>query len=401
MVEDFKNFNESLLKNYPETYVALANAVPESTVLSTGVFSIDHMLKGGLPENKFITFTGKEGGTKSAVALKTAAQALKKYPKKGVLWVDAENVFDRRWAAINGIEDLERVTVVRDAAGNTIVDIVQGAMRSGGFSLIVIDSIPALIPQEEDKTSAHDHLYARKAHLCGRLLDKITALFSTVQAAHSKLTVIGINQVRHNMSMFGGEFKQAGGQAVKHMNRATLWFAKKDAKKETVKDSVIKERTVSCEIVCKLEKGICSGEAKTSYHYYKTPDCPQGLSGVSNAEDLLKEAKNLGLVDAPSHGYKTLLLTGERFKTRDALFQYVRDNPLIYQRLYQDIISWVRRAELMTAFPHDGYLGCAKIDDSTIKKQYNLKGDLVYPPEFSNELKKDVQQTKSTKGKKA
>lgn len=205
----------------------------------TGILSLDIAWGGGVARGRVHVLRGEYSSGKTLVMLKTVAAfqrycrscgnpAFKwdeiqmkrtkvncgcpRYIPARALWVDAENVWDSQWAARMGV-DLDQLFVARAEAGEDVVDIVDGGIRSGNFDIIVVDSLAALTPQEEIDGSAADKQMGAQARLIGKALRKFTA-GQLAAAAHCIPTVLMSNQIRMKIGVvYGNPETSPGGKA--------------------------------------------------------------------------------------------------------------------------------------------------------------------------------------------
>jgi len=75
--------------------------------------------------------------------------------KKFVFFVDAEQAFDPKYAENIGI-DLNYFFVIQPDHGEQAFEAIKGAIASGAFSYIVVDSVSALTPKSEFEKTAEE-----------------------------------------------------------------------------------------------------------------------------------------------------------------------------------------------------------------------------------------------------
>src|SRR3989338_2107775 len=116
-------------------------------VIPTGSLAVDMALGvGGVPRGRVIEIYGPESSGKTTLALHIVANA----QKTGGLcaYVDAEHALDPEYAKRIGgkINDL---LISQPDNGEQALEIVETLVRSGGVSLVVVDSVAALTPRAE------------------------------------------------------------------------------------------------------------------------------------------------------------------------------------------------------------------------------------------------------------
>jgi recombination protein RecA len=95
--------------------------------------------------------------------------------------------------------------------GEQALEICETLVRSGALSVIVIDSVAALVPRAELEGDMGDAHMGLQARLMSQALRKLTGTVS-----RSNTTVIFINQIREKIGvMFGNPETTTGGRALK------------------------------------------------------------------------------------------------------------------------------------------------------------------------------------------
>jgi recombination protein RecA len=204
-----------------------AEAEPVESI-STGSIALDRALgTGGLPRGRLVEIYGQEMSGKTTIALHVVANAQR---AGGVCaFIDAEHCMDPPYAERLGVTTAE-LLVSQPDNGEQGLEIADTLVKSGGITLLVIDSVAALVPRAElegDMGDAHMGLHAR---LMGAAMRKLGGA-----AHHTNTTIIFINQLRMNIGNmgFGSPYVTTGGKALKFYASVRL-----DVKKiETLKNS--------------------------------------------------------------------------------------------------------------------------------------------------------------------
>ena len=177
--------------------------------IGTGCLSLDIALGGrGIPRGRIVEIFGPESSGKTTLALTVAAHAQK---DGGVAaFIDAEHALDPTWARRLGV-DLESLLVSQPDTGEQALEICELLVRSGAVSVVVIDSVAALIPRAEIEGDMGDTHVGLQARLMSQAMRKLTGAI-----AKSEVTVIFINQLREKIGvMFGSPETTPGGRALK------------------------------------------------------------------------------------------------------------------------------------------------------------------------------------------
>lgn len=110
--------------------------------IPSGVFTIDWSIGGGFPRGRCTEITGPPSTGKTTTCMIAAAQCVA--AGGNVLWAAAEE-FDWSYAESIGIPaDSRRFAIAHSEEGNVLLDTVIGALRSGFWDLVIIDSIAVL-----------------------------------------------------------------------------------------------------------------------------------------------------------------------------------------------------------------------------------------------------------------
>ena len=178
-------------------------------VIPTGSIALDLALGiGGLPRGRVVEIYGPESSGKTTVALHAVASA---QAAGGVAaFIDAEHALDPEYARALGV-DTDALLVSQPDTGEQALEIADMLIRSGALSIIVIDSVAALVPRAEIEGEMGDSHVGLQARLMSQALRKITGALS-----NSGTTAIFINQLREKIGvMFGSPETTTGGKALK------------------------------------------------------------------------------------------------------------------------------------------------------------------------------------------
>ena len=141
---------KDLNKKYKNNNLVLkANVVPTFTRLQSKAFGLTYVTDGGFAEGTVTEMSGPESSGKTTCAMLTVADCQRKYPNKVCVYIDAETFMDVDFQAkMNGV-DLDRLYYVRPTqmSGEQILDMAMEFLKDPEVGLLVLDSLPALIPQ--------------------------------------------------------------------------------------------------------------------------------------------------------------------------------------------------------------------------------------------------------------
>ena len=204
VVSEIKDkFGEGVIMKLGEVKRVNVEAVP------TGSISLDIALGiGGIPRGRIIEIYGPESSGKTTLTLHIIANAQR---AGGVAaFIDAEHAMDPEYAKRIGV-NINELLISQPDNGEQALDIVETLVSSGQVSVIVVDSVAALVPKAEIEGEMGDSHMGRQARLMSQALRKLTAI-----VARSNTTVIFINQIRMKIGvMFGNPETTTGGNALK------------------------------------------------------------------------------------------------------------------------------------------------------------------------------------------
>jgi recombination protein RecA len=182
---------------------------PPIDVIPTGSITLDAALGvGGLPRGRIVEVYGPEASGKTTVALHAIANA----QAAGGLcaFIDAEHALDPDYASRLGV-DLDNLYVAQPDTGEQALEIADTLVRSGALTLIVIDSVAALVPRAEIEGDMGDSHVGLQARLMSQALRKMAGALN-----NTNTTAIFINQLREKIGvMFGSPETTTGGKALK------------------------------------------------------------------------------------------------------------------------------------------------------------------------------------------
>ena len=178
-------------------------------VLSSGCPSLDRALGcGGYPRGRVVEIYGPESSGKTTLTLHAIAQAQQ---QGGVAaFIDAEHALDVHYARALGV-DVDQLLVSQPDTGEQALDILETLVRSGACSIIVIDSVAALVPKAEIEGDMGDTHVGLQARLMSQALRKLTGI-----THRTDTTLMFINQLRMKIGVtFGSPETTTGGNALK------------------------------------------------------------------------------------------------------------------------------------------------------------------------------------------
>ncbi len=178
-------------------------------VIPSGSISLDIAMGiGGYPKGRIIEIYGPESSGKTTFALHAIAEAQRLGGR--VAFIDAEHSLDPKYAANLGVNTDELILSQPDN-GEQALEICEALVRSGAISVVVIDSVAALVPQAEIEGEMGDSHVGLQARLMSQALRKLSGVINKTNTI-----CIFINQLREKVGvMFGNPETTPGGRALK------------------------------------------------------------------------------------------------------------------------------------------------------------------------------------------
>ena len=192
------------------------NEVRKIDVIPSGSIALDVALGiGGYPKGRIIEIYGPESSGKTTFALHAIAEAQKLGGRAA--FIDAENSLDPQYAKKLGV-NIDELLLSQPDNGEQALEICEALVRSGAISVIVIDSVAALVPQAEIEGEMGDTHVGLQARLMSQALRKLAGVINKTNTI-----AIFINQLREKVGvMFGNPETTPGGRALKFYSSVRL-----------------------------------------------------------------------------------------------------------------------------------------------------------------------------------
>ena len=291
------------------------NAV-DMPAISTGSLGLDLALGiGGLPKGRIIEIYGPESSGKTTLALHVVAEAQKQGGT--CAYVDAEHALDPIYARKLGVK-IDDLLISQPDTGEQALEIADTLVRSGTISVLVVDSVAALVPKAELEGDMGDQHMGLQARLMSQALRKLTA-----SVARTNTLVIFINQIRMKIGvMFGNPETTTGGNALKFYASVRMDIRRIGS----IKDH---EDVIGNQTRVKIVKNKVAPPFKTVDF-----DILYG-EGVSKMGELLDLGVKAGLIEKAGSwfSYKDTRIG----QGRDSARQYLKDNPKVAEELEKAI----------------------------------------------------------------
>lgn len=316
--------------------ITKANITPDYERLSTGSVSMDYPLGGGLPLGRICVYSGLAHSGKTTASCLALGAYQHRYPDRPCFYIDVEHSLDLKFQAkMNGL-NLSTLNYINPngLSGEQILDLVIELQKADNVGMIIIDSLPAMLPaiaMETDMTKDNG-LRGNISKALYRFLNIMTGMLT-----EKNNILILINQVRQVGTTFQGApiYREPCGQAPIYFSSVSVRFGPRKWTKEEDMDAckstngegadgfilsarVTKNKTFSC----------TRGGGTICYRYATGHDWIHDLLSVALTFDFIHRINNVTyeLVD---------LETGEVYKDADGndlrgkksdLIEYIKSN---------------------------------------------------------------------------
>jgi recombination protein RecA len=286
--------------------------------ISTGALTLDIALGGsGVPRGRILEVYGPESSGKTTLALHIIAESQRKGEAAAI--IDAEHAFDPAWGKRLGV-NLEELMVNQPSCGEEALEICELLVRSNALSVIVLDSVAALVPRHELEGEMGDAQVGAQARLMSQAMRKLTAIISK-----SRTCVIFINQIREKIGvMYGSPETTPGGRALKFYSSVRIDIRRIGMLKDG--DQIIGTHVRAKVVKNKIAPPFREAEFDILF------DC-----GISREADLIELASNCGIIARSgawlSYG-ETRLGQG-----RENARQFLKDNPDMAAEIREKVLA--------------------------------------------------------------
>lgn len=295
---------------------------------------LNRSLYGGIPKGRLIEFSGAEASGKTTTTLLVAG-SYQKQDKRPVFFIDAEGTYDPQWAQLLGVDNSPEHFIKwapENATAEEVFETILKVINTNEVGLVVLDSIPALVPQQEDAKNMSEYQM-------GGISKPLTVFARKLQKAllkNTTVTFIGINQIRDNMSQYGPTTTTVGGHGWKHMCSLRIEFKSEntDANGSYLSDSA--ENPAGVKIIAALKKNkTAPRNRKLSYYII---DFEKGFNAKM---DLMTAGVIAGVIKQAGSSYSyTDKQTGEVLVTAQGKAKFTEKlTPEVMEKIKEEITN--------------------------------------------------------------
>ena len=341
----------------------------------------NYMLYGGIPRGRIIEFAGEENGGKTTTALDIVANAQKLFNKeykneleeltlndkrtkdqevrlkylndrgvKKIVYCDCENTLDVEWAEKLGVDTSNMILLKpMSQTAEQIFEMLLQMMETDEVGLVIIDSLGVMLSAQAFEKTMEEKTY-------GGIAAPLTLFSKKAELLCTKYdcTLIGINQMREDMSGYGQQIT-TGGKGWKHNCSLRLMFRKGDYIDE---NNVAVRRTFDSpagnlvEIAIAKTK-VCKPDRRNGYYTLKYN---YGVDVLSDTIDLAvkydiiqKSGSWFSIIDTETGEIlQENILNDEgnidhtedlKFQGRPALIDYLRNNQTLFDSIKDKVMQ--------------------------------------------------------------
>lgn len=319
--------------------VVPGSAVAPIRRMTSGSLSFDMALGGGWPMNQWVELVGEPSHGKTAVALKTIAANQARNPDFCAVWIAAE-AWSPQYAQMCGV-DTSRVMVVETNLMEDAFDAALAFCESKAVDILVVDSLPALVPGAEDEKAMQESTVGRGALLVGKFFRK--ALKATKRSMDgSERDVLGlmINQYRMKIGVMHGDPRTTPGGEGKNYAFAVRAEIKRDEWIETGSGS--ERRRVGQTIRLRTIKNKTAPPQASAYVDFYFDSGLLDPGAYDYAKEVVTLAAFHGVVERKGAWF---YYEDRKWQGAASLLESIREEVDLKERLESEVLSIVRRTD--------------------------------------------------------
>lgn len=315
-------------RKFGDGTLVLAADVPTRKPLTTGSLSVDIALGGGWPSNQWSEIVGKESSSKTSLAYMTLHANQQLDPHFMTLWIAAE-AYNKKWAASLGVDN-SRVHLASTNQMEKAYEILVRAADSRAYDLLVLDSYPALVADQEEEKSMEDMVVGLGARRTGQFFRKVGSSMGRSLVDEEKPVVgLFINQYRKAIGAYspqGTPNTTPGGEAKNYAFYSRLELSRTEYIDEPIPGKNMKRRVGQTVKARAMKNKQAPPQKVASYDFYFENAPQRGFR--AGEHDVAKELVTMGVLYDQIHqrGGGWFDVAGESFKGLPALTAGLREN---------------------------------------------------------------------------
>ena len=290
---------KKLNKQYEDKTLAIkASVTPEYTRVATGAFGFDYPTMGGLVEGRIATFAGLQHSGKSTAACVAMAAYQRRYPEKICVYVDMEHSLDlKHQMRMTGL-DLDKMIYFNPTTltGEQVLDAILDFQKEEDIGMIVLDSIPALLPAQSLENDMEKDPGMRGT--IAKSLHRFLVAMSSLVSKQNNIFLM-VNQVRIAGKTFTGAniYSEPGGSAPDYYSSLKVRFGTRTFIKGEKVDSTDGEGAEGFRLKFSITKQKCGSIARgggfISFNYATGMDWLRDMLEIAYKFDFIHRVNNI------------------------------------------------------------------------------------------------------------
>ena len=275
-----------------------ADILPEYKRMPTGAFGLDYPLFGGLVYGRIHTFAGLFHSGKTTAACMAMAAYQRENPDKTCVYVDVEHSLDLQFQSrMTGLQ-LDKMYYFnpKTLTGEQILDAILDFQKSDDVGMIVLDSIPALLPAQALENDMEKDPGMRGT--IAKPLHRFLIVMSNLVNQKGNIFIM-INQVRQSGTTFTGApiYSEPGGQGPAYYSSIKVRFGTRTFIKGDKVDSSDGEGADGFRLKFAITKNKCGaisrGGGFLSFNYDKGFMWLEDMLEIAYKFDFIKRINNV------------------------------------------------------------------------------------------------------------
>ena len=294
-----KDVAKKLSQQYEDDTLAIkADITPDYKRMPTGAFGLDYPLYGGLVYGRIHTFAGLFHSGKTTAACLAMSAYQRENPDKICVYVDVEHSLDLQFQSrMTGLQ-LDKMYYFnpKTLTGEQILDAILDFQKSDDVGMIVLDSIPALLPAQALENDMEKDPGMRGT--IAKPLHRFLIVMSNLVNQKGNIFIM-INQVRQSGTTFTGApiYSEPGGQGPAYYSSIKVRFGTRTFIKGNKVDSSDGEGAEGFRLKFAITKNKCGPIARgggfLSFNYDKGFMWLEDMLEIAYKFDFIKRINNI------------------------------------------------------------------------------------------------------------
>lgn len=330
---EIDNLISEVNKKYKTEIIRKASDLKSIEFIPYSSPQMNYLTRGGVPVGRMIELVGLPQSGKTTTALDIISNFQRKYPDRYTVYLDAENTLDKEWGETLRV-NWDSVILIQPEAeyGEQLLDMILDYIRTGKVGLVVVDSVPFIIPKAVAEKGLDEKSYGGNSALIKSFCDKVIPLLHKTEC-----TFLMLNQLRENIGNPYKPYKIPCGTALAHACSQILWFTKGSLLDEKYKEvSSGYSNPVGNLVSVKMEKNKVTKNDRRLGTYTLNYN-----SGIDEVKDTLDLGLVLGVIVQNGAWFKVLNKAGKEVKmqgfngVQDYYYNDLEELEYLKKRVYE------------------------------------------------------------------